>query len=176
MSITHNEVATRWLQQNTSDVHVDYVVKRGHHMFYEGETIYSYGYHFPIATFRDGIILFNADGYSVSTQRHKRIVRHALYRNNLNKTVFTLPHALWNNEHALSIVFYKDKIENAVACWRRARRYKTSNMRNAAFYLQEFKTYCDFHKLNLNRILKRDGTLATAVAVIALNPVPATEY
>jgi hypothetical protein len=39
---THNEVAHAWAHQ-TGRCH------RGHHMFYEGDTIYSYGHHFPIA-------------------------------------------------------------------------------------------------------------------------------
>jgi len=168
MSLTHDQIATRWAKRDRADN------LKGHRIFCTRDTIYSYGCHFPIATFRDGIVLFNADGYSKSTARHKRIVRWALRRQHV--TVFTLPHALWNSEHALSIVFYKDKIQSALAKWKRARRFKNWNMRDAHDYLQEFKTYCEFHKLNLNRILKADGTLTAAIAVIALNPVPATEY
>lgn len=49
------------------------------HMFIDGDTIYSYGYHFPIATkVRDGVYLFNIDGYSNTTARHKFHVLNAL--------------------------------------------------------------------------------------------------
>lgn len=57
---------------------------RSKNMFIKGETIYSYGYHFPIAT-RTGqyvrgyeVVLFNRDGYSNTTARHKSRVAQAL--------------------------------------------------------------------------------------------------
>jgi hypothetical protein len=52
---------------------------KGGNMFCEGSAIYSYGYHFPIA-FRIGYrkYLFNRDGYSNTTGKHKSYVRRAL--------------------------------------------------------------------------------------------------
>ena len=51
----------------------------GNNMFIEGNTIYSYGHHFPIAVkMKDGSCIFNADGYSVTTSKHKGYVRRAL--------------------------------------------------------------------------------------------------
>ncbi len=48
-------------------------------MFIDGVSIYSYGYHFPIATkIKDGVYLFNIDGYSNTTARHKSHVLGAL--------------------------------------------------------------------------------------------------
>ncbi|MDH3382193.1 MAG: hypothetical protein OEL54_05770 [Flavobacteriaceae bacterium] len=51
-------------------------------LFYENNTIYSYGYHFPIATLYQpetyNIILFNTDNYSVSTSQHQSQVSRAL--------------------------------------------------------------------------------------------------
>ena len=143
-------------------------------MFCTEDTIYSYGYHFPIARWHDErTVFFNADSYSTSTAKHKSIVRWELRRQRPNVTVFTVPSALWGQDnHTLSIVFYKDKIQRAVKKWRRAYRRKDIWMRVAAFYLQEFKNYCAFHKLNLKRILKAHGQLAAAAAVIALNPLP----
>ena len=49
-------------------------------------------------------------------------------------------------------------------------------MRDAHHYLEEFKRYCAFHKFGAAVTIRRDGQLAAAVAVIALNPVPATDY
>lgn len=62
---------------------------KGHteNMYIEGNTIYSYGSHFPIAV-RTGkttevgggeIVLFNSDGYSNTTRRHESHVRSALH-------------------------------------------------------------------------------------------------
>ena len=50
---------------------------KGSRMFIEGDTVYSYGRHFPIAKryFKDGIdYIFNTKGYSSSTATHKSYV------------------------------------------------------------------------------------------------------
>lgn len=48
-------------------------------MFFEGDTIYSYGKHFPLATkLEDGYILLNGDTYSVTTNQHQAEVRAAV--------------------------------------------------------------------------------------------------
>lgn len=52
---------------------------KGSHMFIEGDTIYSYGHHFPIAKrLPDGKVLFNTEGYSSTTAKQKSYVRRAL--------------------------------------------------------------------------------------------------
>ncbi len=52
---------------------------KGSHMFIEGDTIYSYGRHFPIATRgEDGTIYLTTKTYSVSTARQISHVRSAL--------------------------------------------------------------------------------------------------
>jgi hypothetical protein len=50
----------------------------GSHFYFEGDTIYSYGTHFPIARHYKGIVLFTSRGHSVTTARHKSIVRSAI--------------------------------------------------------------------------------------------------
>jgi hypothetical protein len=48
-------------------------------VFVEGDTIYSYGRHFPIAhRIRDNEYLFNDDRYSVTTSKQQRDVENAL--------------------------------------------------------------------------------------------------
>lgn len=48
-------------------------------MFIEGNTIYSYGHHFPIAIRKEGkVAWFNSSGYSKTTAIHKGRVRRAL--------------------------------------------------------------------------------------------------
>lgn len=60
---------------------------KGSNMFIEGNTIYSYGYHFPIATrimIKDvQYYLFNKDGYSNTTAKHKGHVRRYLNENQI---------------------------------------------------------------------------------------------
>ena len=60
---------------------------KGNNMFIDGDTIYSYGYHFPICrrvTINNNIFyLFNADGYSNTTAKHKSHVRSVLLKDNI---------------------------------------------------------------------------------------------
>jgi len=45
-----------------------------------GNVIYSYGYHFPIALIRNGQCFFNTDKYSRTTSKQQGQVRRALNR------------------------------------------------------------------------------------------------
>ena len=55
--------------------------KSSHH-FIEGRTIYSYGYHFPLAIRLDNnIFILNEDRYSNSTARHKSLIKRAVGTN-----------------------------------------------------------------------------------------------
>ena len=57
------------------------------HMFSEGDAVYSYGHHFPIAMrLPDGTILWNEDTYSTTTARHKGQVLRELGREKLIPT------------------------------------------------------------------------------------------
>lgn len=64
----HNQVAHAWAHQTGKH-------RRGFNMFYEGEVIYSYGHHFPIARLVEvegrRTVLITTRSYSVSTAKHK---------------------------------------------------------------------------------------------------------
>lgn len=52
-------------------------------LFIEGDTIYSYGKHFPLARRNaDGTFWVNPDKYSVTTSKHQSMVRGAIARSN----------------------------------------------------------------------------------------------
>lgn len=51
---------------------------KGSNLFIEGDTIYSYGRHFPVATWVDGVVYLTTKKYSVSTAQHVSKVRNAL--------------------------------------------------------------------------------------------------
>lgn len=54
---------------------------RGSNLFIEGDTIYSYGYHFPVARRTGGgTANLTTQKYSQSTARHVSIVSGALHR------------------------------------------------------------------------------------------------
>jgi hypothetical protein len=53
------------------------------HMYIEGSTIYSYGYHFPIAKrYGKNLYLFNSHGYSNTTRHHKSLVMQVISSHN----------------------------------------------------------------------------------------------
>jgi len=71
---SHNEVAHIWASQSQAE-------GQASRIFFEGETIYSYGRHFPVARFAPeygNIVLFTSRGYSSSTGKHKGIIRGAI--------------------------------------------------------------------------------------------------
>lgn len=71
MGISHRDLAEQFARGATKG--------NGSRMFITDDTIFSYGYHFPIAR-RIGLnrYLFNSNSYSPSTENHKRHVRMAL--------------------------------------------------------------------------------------------------
>lgn len=70
---SHNEVAHVWANQGQSE-------GRSGNIFFEGDTIYSYGHHFPMARLipEKNVVLFTNAKSSVSTEKHKGIVRSAI--------------------------------------------------------------------------------------------------
>lgn len=81
----------------------------GSHLFIDGDAIYSYGYHFPIAyRLKDGNYLFNKDGYSISTSRHKNYVKNAI--ENVSIQIFQVPTNILKDAIALRIKEYSELI------------------------------------------------------------------
>ncbi len=76
--MNNKTVAENWRDQTGK-------AKNGSSMYYEGKTIYSYGYHFPMAYITDStfqgkdIILQNSNGYSNSTAKHLNHMRGQCY-------------------------------------------------------------------------------------------------
>lgn len=70
MAYSHYDVAHRFANGIGERCH-------GNNVFFEGDTIYSYGYHFPMAIKYNGKLLFNDARYSVSTSKHQAIVLSA---------------------------------------------------------------------------------------------------
>lgn len=69
------EVAHVWAQRT----HPEGRAGSNAHLFFEGDTIYSYGHHFPIAKWLDeNTVLFTTRKYSVTTSGHMRDVHSAI--------------------------------------------------------------------------------------------------
>lgn len=74
---TNREVPHRWFHRSP-----DWGRNHGDTLYYRGDTIYSYGSHFPIARHLDvdnrHAVLMTNQTYSVSTARHINLVRYAI--------------------------------------------------------------------------------------------------
>lgn len=72
---THDECAHAWANRTGRK-------RNAGRVFYEGDTIYSYGHHFAIARWVNvkgqDLVLFTSRGYSASTAKHKTIVHRAI--------------------------------------------------------------------------------------------------
>lgn len=66
------EIAHIWAHQSQQEAK-----NSNRSFFFYGDTIYSYGHHFPIAKHNNGVILFTLKSYSVTTSKHIQIVRSA---------------------------------------------------------------------------------------------------
>ena len=81
--------------------------KTANNMFIDGNTIYSYGYHYPLAThINDNVVLINDRGYSNTTAKH---INHVRVETSLKKQYFlTKVHANYfiaDTEHDIKKLF-----------------------------------------------------------------------
>lgn len=67
---TNRQVAEAWSRGQSAE---------GSNFFTDGITIWSYGYHFPVAKRVNGRILFNPTYYSSSTLKHQSLVRQVIH-------------------------------------------------------------------------------------------------
>lgn len=72
--VSPQEVSHLWAHRRQ-----DYATNQGRSFWFRGDTIYSYGTHFPIARhLPNGAIAFTTSSYSISTNRHVSVVRQAI--------------------------------------------------------------------------------------------------
>lgn len=107
--MNNKQVAHLWANKSRDGAH-------GSHFFFEGDTIYSYGTHFPIARHHKGVVLFTTKGYSVTTAKHKGYVWSAC--NHL--TVFHVSNPTVNPGKA-AVAEYASRIKDASLAVARAR-------------------------------------------------------
>lgn len=109
MSLPHREVAEEFVRGGTYE--------KGSRMFIEGDVLYSYGHHFPIAIRREGKILYNIDGYSVSTSSHQGYLARALGYENKKDLIKQYPKKLLKTTEELKEM--ADKQAFSLYAWAR---------------------------------------------------------
>lgn len=119
----HDEVCHVWAQQKQA-------AGRSGNIFFERESIYSYGRHFEMARFIDDETVFiTSRGYSVSTAKHLSLVRGAVR----HKTVYTVPQF---DYHPDNVRYF---IEQAKASYDKAKRART----NVSWHINDAKAQVD---------------------------------
>ncbi len=145
----HSEVCHVWASRQQSD-------GRASRIFFEHDTIYSYGGHFPIAKFQkmpngETVVLFNTDDYSRSTSGHKHEVRCAIPD---KYAVFEMTSRCWNS--------YKDgkqqliqQVERAFDSASRARENAKMHVASANRCIRKLAEWAELHKKQANFKLKQ---------------------
>jgi len=106
----------------------DFARNSNNTLYFEGDTIYSYGSHFPIATHvtnaaNEPAILFTTDTYSVTTARHISYVRRAIpnHATVFNVELCTIRKSDGKQPYRDMFKAYKDQIPDAAERVTRAR-------------------------------------------------------
>ena len=150
--VSNHSIAHMWMHQTQARAR-----NAGHSYYFEGDTIYSYGSHFPIArhiTNAKGqkAILFTTRTYSMTTAHHLSLVRRSIPQDAL---VFYTPSVfLPDGAHQANVERYKLEIRNAVfdcsrarSTWRKERHHERAlNLANEA------RAYARFFGLKLGTL------------------------
>ena len=132
----HNEVAHFWANKRQSQ-------GKAGNMFFMNDTIYSYGYHFPIAKhYKNNLVLLTSKDYSVSTSKHKSITRQSIPD---NLKVITVPEVDISQyslkDHETNLKWFISTIKCDLGKANRARKYKGYHLNDANNQLRQLKKY-----------------------------------
>lgn len=122
-------------------------------LYFENETIYSYGSHFPIArhvTNKKGesAILFTTATYSVTTSRHISLVSDAMH--NTTVPVFRvekLARYAGDIDHSANLKAFVRDSEKALRSAVRSRKYATMLLNEAFGYEKQAQEYAKFFRI-----------------------------
>lgn len=151
-----DEIAHLWAHKTQSSA------RNGRNFYFEGDTIYSYGSHFPIARHVEfngkHYVLFTTRSYSATTAKHVNLVRRAVS----HLTVFNVNNVLsygGQPEHSQNVADYRDRVKDLAAKSKRARQNKGLIATFAIDLLTEANNYIDFFGLHELKISENLGEL-----------------
>ena len=141
---SHSEVCHVWAQFNQSE-------GKAGNIFFEGDKIYSYGYHYVMANKVTNkgktVILTNSNGYSVSTTQHESHMNRALYGLGYTKIPVANPEASMLSSHKDNVQGLINKAVYAIGKAKRARKYKESYLNTAENNINNAKLYIEFFQI-----------------------------
>jgi len=127
---------------------------KGSNMFFENETIYSYGYHFKIAQFvtnKDGIkcIFLNQRSYSNSTNKQQSLVFRSIPENVTFYRVVSFDDITTSSTaHKENLTHYINEAEKLQWLTIRANKLKMGYLNQLNSQMDIFNKYCLFFDLN----------------------------
>jgi hypothetical protein len=130
-------VAHKWANKQQ-----DSARNSGNTLFFEGDTIYSYGRHFPIAKHVSGAVLFTTRTYSNTTAKHISIVRHA--SNHLKKIYCNNP----ADSIASNFEAFEKNIKSELAGLARAKK-PMKYISAAQSVFEEAKNYAEYFNVEV---------------------------
>lgn len=153
-----NEIPHLWFHRTQPAAH-----NSNGSLYFENETIFSYGSHFPIARHvqskrgKKSAVLFTTGHYSVTTSAHCSHVRSAIPQ---NVQVFHVPNVIVSADHAANfrheenIADYRRRIDSAIVASARGRSSwkKESNHADAVKLVAEVKAYAAFFSLKCPKL------------------------
>lgn len=140
---SYEELPRVWLRRSQSQGH-----SPGDRMYFSGDTIYSYGSHFPIARFMQApngeeVILFTTDRDSRTTATHIHCVQSAV--NHSGYRVVPCLDISATLRHEGNISAMKDVFDHAVNKLRKAHKDETRRQYSSAIYsaIAQGLEYCE---------------------------------
>lgn len=144
--MNNSNVAHAWANQTKQS-------GKGSNMFFEGDTIYSYGYHFPIAKFitidENNFIVLNYTNYSNTTSKHQAHVRSSIPHNYEILHVIDMNFGYYGHEKNLK--HYINKIGEHLAKAKRSNKYKDFQITETKRYINTLHDYIRLFKIDLSR-------------------------
>lgn len=138
-------VAHLWANQSQDEARTS-----NGNFYFTGDTIYSYGSHFPIACHVDNVVLFTTASYSNTTAQHKSKVRRACSHKTVFEVPFILPSTFGEKQHVMNFRNYQARINTAFDKFKSARFYKRYHLETLDALIAEANNYASTFKLNLS--------------------------
>ena len=153
----NNELSHVWATETQSE-------GKAGSFYFKGKTIYSYGYHFPIATIDGNNVLFTKRSYSNTTAKHIGLTRRAISHKNIIYCYYVpinLKYA--THEHSQNMESWKKAI---LVVFNELGNKKIRNIQDRlntlSNLIDELKTYCKYFKISIkDNELKKFLKLAT---------------
>lgn len=135
---------------------------KGSNMFYNNDTIYSYGYHFPLAKFvkdakDNDVIMLNIDSYSISTAKHQIIVRTAIPSNIPVIRCIHPENSFFANYE--NLLYRLNNANNFINKAKKAIKIKSQLINNAKHEINSFNDYVNMLKVDVSKFVEGFGKI-----------------